>query len=75
MTRHRWGEKVRFPNKTEQQCIQCGLVKVGRHEVEGGRDRYWTEFWRGLDRVTCEATPPCRPVTSSGDLVTQAEAR
>ena len=31
MTRHRWGEKVRFPNKTEQQCIQCGLVKVGRH--------------------------------------------
>jgi hypothetical protein len=63
--RHRWGEKQVFPHKTERQCLNCGIVKVGRHEVEGGRDRYWTEFWRDLDRIECDGTPACEPVEVS----------
>ncbi len=46
--KHRWGDKVYFPlaNKTERECRSCGIVKVSRHEHEGGRDLHWTEFWR-----------------------------
>ncbi|MGY3527712.1 hypothetical protein ACVISU_000480 [Bradyrhizobium sp. USDA 4452] len=59
LSRHRWGEKVRFPLKTEQSCLRCDIVKVGRHEFEGGRDQYWTEYWRDEERIRCDATPPC----------------
>lgn len=58
-TRHRWSDKVRFPLKTEQCCQRCDMVKVGRHEFEGGRDRYWTEYWRDEKRVHCGGTPLC----------------
>jgi hypothetical protein len=62
--KHRWGDKVVVnTNKTERDCANCGLVKVTRHETEGGRDLHWTEFWRGLDRIECSATPVCEPVT------------
>jgi hypothetical protein len=61
--RHRWGDKtVISAQKTERECQNCGLIKVSRHEVEGGRDVYWTEFWRGLDRIECDGTPVCEPV-------------
>lgn len=59
--KHRWGDKNRLEHKTEQQCIHCGLVKVTRHETEGGRDVYWTEYWRGLDLLQVESTPACEP--------------
>jgi hypothetical protein len=61
MTRHRWGDKIPItPNKTECECQNgCGIVKVSRHECEGGRDVYWTEFWRGLDRIEGEGAPAC----------------
>jgi len=59
--RHRWADKVVFPNKSERECLHCGLVKVSRREFEGGRDVYWTEFWRGLDRIECDGTPACEP--------------
>ena len=60
MTRHRWADKVvTSPNKTERECLFCGLVKASRREVEGGRPIYWTEFYRGLDRIECEGTPSC----------------
>lgn len=63
MNRHRWADKVAFPNKTERECLNgCGIVKVTRHEFEGGRDLYWTEFWRGLDRIECAGAPACEPV-------------
>lgn len=64
MTRHSWPkEGTTFPNKTERECLNgCGIVKVTRHESEGGRDVYWTEFWRGLDRIECEGTPACEAV-------------
>ena len=52
--RHSWGFAHRFPHKTERQCIQCGLVKVTRHEAT-----CWTEYWRGLDRIECDGTPAC----------------
>jgi hypothetical protein len=59
-TRHRWDEPVRFERKTERECSRCGMVKVTRREWECGRDVYWTEFWRDLDRVDKEGeTPPC----------------
>lgn len=65
--RHRWGDKVHFPlaNKTERECQNgCGITKVSRHETEGGRDIYWTEFWRGLEQIHGEGTPTCEPLTA-----------
>lgn len=65
MKRHRWGDKVVIsPNKSERECLNgCGTIKVSRHENEGGRDIYWTEFWRGLDRCEGIGTPACEPVS------------
>lgn len=61
MTRHRWSEKtVICANKSERECQNgCGIVKVTRHEFEGGREVHWQEFWRGLDRIEGEGTPAC----------------
>lgn len=64
MTRHRWPKHgtIISPNKTERECLNgCGTVKVTRHESEGGRDRHWQEYWRGLDRFEGEGTPVCEP--------------
>ena len=59
--RHRWSGKTTFPNKSERYCLNgCGIVKVTHHEVEGGREVHWPEFWRGLDRIECEGTPACK---------------
>lgn len=55
--RHRWGEPVRFPYKTERTCVACGVVKVTRHEPG---EQPWLEFYRGLERIPCERTPPCK---------------
>lgn len=63
--RHRWGDKVQFPlaHKTERTCLNgCGITKVSRHETEGGRDVYWTEFWRGEEQIHCSGTPACEKV-------------
>ncbi len=62
MTRHRWPKDatVISPNKSERECLNgCGIVKVSRHETEGGRDVHWCEFWRGLDQIEGQGTPPC----------------
>lgn len=65
--RHRWGDKVQFPlaHKSERECLNgCGIIKVSFHQWDGARDLYWTEFWRGLDKIAGagEATPKCEPV-------------
>lgn len=57
--RHKWGGKVRLEHKTEQQCTRCEMVKATHHQNEGGRDVYWTEFWRDLEKIERAATPPC----------------
>jgi hypothetical protein len=60
--KHRWGHKTYFPlaNKSECECSNgCGLVKVSRHEFEGGCEVHWTEFWCGMERIDCQGTPPC----------------
>lgn len=59
--KHRWGEKnVVSEHKTERECANgCGIVKVTRHESEGGREVHWVEFWRDLDRIEGEGTPVC----------------
>lgn len=69
MARHRWGDKIDFPlaHKSERTCLQCAVVKVSRYENEGGHDRYWTEFWRGGERIDEDGrygrtTPACEPV-------------
>lgn len=61
MTRHRWGEKIAItPHKTERECLNgCGIIKVTRHEFEGGREVHWTEFWRDLDKIEGDGTPMC----------------
>jgi hypothetical protein len=63
MKRHKWGDKIQFPlaHKTERTCA-CGITKVSRHETEGGRDVYWTEFWRGGEKIHCDGTPACEKV-------------
>ena len=58
--RHKWGDPARLQHKTERECSRCEIVKVTRHEWERGRDLYWTEFWRDLERVDENGeTPPC----------------
>lgn len=57
--RHRWGDPQRFPHKTERVGLKCGMVKVTRHESEGPRDIHFQEFWRGLDQIVTDKTPPC----------------
>ena len=39
--------------------MRCEMVKVTRHEFEGGREIYWTEYWRDLDQINSELTPLC----------------
>ena len=63
VSRHRWADRVVVSaNKTERECLHCGLIKVSRREFEGGRDVYWTEFWRDLEKIECDGTPACEPV-------------
>lgn len=60
MTRHRWGDPSRFDHKTERECQNgCGIVRVTRHESQGGKDIHFVEFYRGLDKIECKGTPPC----------------
>ena len=59
---HSWGEKLRFQFKSEAECTKCGLVKVSRHEHEGGRDRRWTEYWRGGEQLDTTKLPACEPI-------------
>lgn len=62
--RHCWGEPVRFEHKTERECRNgCGIVKVTRHENEGGRDLHWAEFWRDGEQIQTIRTPPCEVST------------
>jgi hypothetical protein len=61
--RHRWGEPIRFERKTERACIHCGIVKVTRHEPGAGFP--WVEYWRGLERILLNGTPPCE---ADGDV-------
>lgn len=56
MSRHRWGDPVRFEHKTERTCIHCGMRKVTRKEPP----QFWTEFWRDLEKIETESTPPCQ---------------
>lgn len=58
--RHKWGEKVRFGNyKSEAQCLRCELVKVSRHESEGGREVHWKEYWRDEELISRDEMPVC----------------
>lgn len=57
--RHKWGDKVVFPHKSERECTHgCGIVKVSRHE---GRS-HWIEYWRGLEKISVGTTPACEAV-------------
>jgi hypothetical protein len=58
--RHRWGPKVVVsPYKSERECLNgCGIVKATRYED----NRWWNEFWRGLDKISAIKTPACEPV-------------
>lgn len=60
MTRHRWSERtVISPNKSERQCLRCGMVKASIHQWDGPKELHWPEFYRGLDKIECAGTPPC----------------
>lgn len=57
--RHSWGERVPFLHKTERECTRCGIVKVTRHESEGGRDLHWVEWYRDGEPLESIRTPSC----------------
>jgi hypothetical protein len=63
--KHRWDENARDENRTVRVCRNCGMFKITRHEHEAGRPVHWQEFWRGTDRVTHDATPPCEPAEAA----------
>ena len=61
--KHRWGEPVTFPFKTERECLNgCRTIKVTRHESEGGHAVAWREFWRDGEQLPGERTPACEAV-------------
>lgn len=60
--RHSWGQPYRFMHKTERMCVNgCGIIKVTRHEAEGGHDVHWHEFWRNGEQLPSRPTPACEP--------------
>ncbi|WP_375782889.1 DUF1643 domain-containing protein [Bradyrhizobium sp. Pha-3] len=67
---HRWGDPVRFPHKTEHECLNgCRTIKVTRHESEAARDVVWPEFWRDGEKIEGDSTPECEPVAVGGCAV------
>lgn len=45
-----------FIHKSECECTRgCGIVKV-EHRQPGS---YWTEYWRGLERISTGKAPAC----------------
>lgn len=62
--KHRWGEPVQFPYKTERACIHCPIVKVTHHQNQGAQDYYWNEYWRDGEKIT-GSRPACVPVNMS----------
>ena len=63
--RHRWGQKnVVSPYKTERECQNgCGIVKASRHEHHS----HWTEYWRGLERISVDKAPACELIEGEQD--------
>lgn len=59
--RHKWGKPDRTdPRATRPQCTRgCGMTKVTRKEPP----YYWTEFWRGDQKISVDKTPPCEPIS------------
>lgn len=68
--RHRWGDPVRFPYKTERSYVVpgCGIVKVTRHEPG---EHPWLEFYRGGERIQCDRTPECKGEKSALSLAAE----
>ncbi|WP_439392357.1 hypothetical protein ACRQ5Q_22440 [Bradyrhizobium sp. PMVTL-01] len=63
--KHRWGDKVDYPlaHKSERECRNgCGVVKVHRHETEGGKDIHWVEYWRNGEMIPGGMRPTCRKI-------------
>ena len=81
-TRHKWGQRIEVsPHKSETECIRCDVVRVSRHEWEGGREIHWKEFWRDCELISSGGpTPPCdarreRQATEKGETWTRSEQR
>lgn len=71
MTRHRWSEPTRFPEKTKRFCLACGLIRVTRHVDDGGQERgvrdadgrlVWVEWWTPAG----DGMPPDRVAVTDG---------
>lgn len=59
---HRWKLVYQDQHKTERQCIRCNMVRVTKHPPVGFP---WIEYWRGLDRLPGDKTPPCEPIAET----------
>lgn len=62
--RHSWSDRYPFDtHHTFRRCWNCGLMRITRHESEGGRDVHWVE-WRRVGGVNfrSERTPACEAV-------------
>jgi len=62
--KRKWGDKVRFDRKTEQQCVNCKIVKAVHRDPHGAFTRHRTEFWQGEEQIHTDdgRTPVCEPV-------------
>ncbi len=60
---HRWGDKRTYLNKSEKDCVRCGvtMASFSQPSPDGPIDVRWKEFWRDGEQIRCEATPPCQP--------------
>ena len=59
-TRHRWGGRIECgPQKSEMQCVRCGMVRASMHQNQGVHEEHWKEFFMGEDLIGRNKTPPC----------------
>ena len=60
--KHKWSLNSRTHDRTVRICERCGMRRISRHEMEGGRMLHWVEFYKGTERVKHHATPICEHV-------------
>jgi hypothetical protein len=73
--RHKWVERNRDHERTQRQCMRCGLWMITRHEP-ANFPPHWTEWQRnGGKPFSAAQRPACEPIphpSASGSRAYQA---
>lgn len=60
--KHYWSDRCALDeHHTFRRCWDCGLMKITRHESDGGRDVHWIEWRKNGERIASDSTPACEP--------------